>query len=41
MPIAAGTLSALSAAVAADRGGGDLAELPKIFRDVMVQNFKT
>jgi 3-hydroxyisobutyrate dehydrogenase len=39
MPAAAGTLSALSAAVAADRGGADLAELPKFFRDALMQKF--
>lgn len=36
MPLAAGTLSA---AVDADYGDGDLAELPKFFRDAMLQNF--
>jgi len=39
MPLAAGTLAALSAAVAAGGGAADLAELPKIFRDTMQQNF--
>jgi 3-hydroxyisobutyrate dehydrogenase len=40
MPLSAGTLASLSAAIAADRGDGDLAELPKFVREVMVQNFK-
>ena len=39
MPLAAGLLASLSAAVAADQGGGDLAELPKVFREAMLQNF--
>jgi 3-hydroxyisobutyrate dehydrogenase len=39
MPLTAGTLASLSAAVAADYGDGDLAELPKFFRDAMLQNF--
>jgi 3-hydroxyisobutyrate dehydrogenase len=39
MPLTAGVLSALSAAVAADCGDGDLAELPKFFREAMLQNF--
>ena len=39
MPLAAGTLASLSAAVGNDHGGGDLAELPKFFRDSMLQNF--
>ena len=39
MPAASGTLASLSAAVAADHGGGDLAELPKFFRDALVQKF--
>jgi 3-hydroxyisobutyrate dehydrogenase len=40
MPLSAGTLASLSAAVAAGRGDGDLAELPKFVRDAMLQNFK-
>jgi len=40
MPLSAGTLASLSAAVAADRGDSDLAELPKFVRDAMLQNFK-
>jgi 3-hydroxyisobutyrate dehydrogenase len=39
MPLTAATLGSLSAAVAADRGAGDLAELPKFLRDAMLQNF--
>ena len=39
MPLAAGTLAALSAAVAADYGDGDLAELPKFLREEMLQKF--
>ena len=39
MPLSAGTLASLSAAVAADYGDGDLAELPKFFRDAMLQKF--
>jgi 3-hydroxyisobutyrate dehydrogenase len=39
MPLSAGLLSALSAAVAADCGDGDLAELPKFFREKLPQNF--
>ena len=40
MPLSAGTLAALSAAVANGRGAGDLGELPKFLRDSMVQNFE-
>jgi len=40
MPLSAGTLASLSAAVAADYGDGDLAELPKFVREAMLQNFK-
>jgi 3-hydroxyisobutyrate dehydrogenase len=40
MPLAAGTLASLSAAVAADYGDSDLAELPKFLRETMLQNFK-
>jgi len=39
MPLSAGTLAALSAAVAADYGDRDLAEMPKFLRDAMLQNF--
>jgi len=39
MPLSAGTLASLTAAVATDRGGGDLAELPKFFREAMLQSF--
>jgi 3-hydroxyisobutyrate dehydrogenase-like beta-hydroxyacid dehydrogenase len=39
MPLAAGTLSALSAAVEGDYGDRDIAELPKFFRDRLLQNF--
>jgi 3-hydroxyisobutyrate dehydrogenase-like beta-hydroxyacid dehydrogenase len=40
MPLSAATLAALSAAVAGDYGNGDIAELPKFFRDAMLQNFQ-
>ena len=40
MPLSAGTLASLSAAVANGAGGGDLGELPKFLRDSMVQNFE-
>ena len=39
MPLSAGTLASLSAAVAGGAGDGDLAELAKFVRDKMVQNF--
>jgi 3-hydroxyisobutyrate dehydrogenase len=39
MPLSAGLLTSLSAAVAANCGDGDLAELPKFFREAMPQNF--
>jgi len=39
MIVSAGTLASLSAAVANDYGGGDLAELPKFLRESMLQNF--
>jgi 3-hydroxyisobutyrate dehydrogenase len=39
MPLSSGTLASLSAAVDADYGSGDIAELPKFFRDAMLQNF--
>jgi 3-hydroxyisobutyrate dehydrogenase-like beta-hydroxyacid dehydrogenase len=41
MPLSAGTLASLSAAVAADYGDGDLAELPKFLREAMVQDSDT
>ncbi len=40
MPLSAGTLASLSAAVANGKGSGDLGELPKFLREQMVQNFK-
>ena len=40
MPLASGTLAALSAAVAGGAGSGDLAELPKFLREQMLQNFE-
>jgi len=40
MPLSAGTLASLSAAVANGAGAGDLAELPKFLRESMVQNFE-
>jgi len=39
MPVSAGTLAALSAAVAGGRGDGDLAELAQFVRDRMVQSY--
>ncbi len=39
MPLSAGTLASLSAAVANGAGAGDLGELPKFLREQMVQNF--
>jgi len=39
MPLSAGTLASLSAAVAADYGDADLAELPKFLRATMLQDF--
>jgi 3-hydroxyisobutyrate dehydrogenase len=39
MPLAAGTLASLSAAIDGDYGDGDLAELPKFFREAMLQKF--
>lgn len=39
MPLSAGTLTSLSAAVANGKGGGDLAELPLFVRNSMTQNF--
>ena len=40
MPLSAGMLASLSAAVANGHGGGDLGELPKFLRDSMIQNFE-
>lgn len=40
MPLSAGTLASLSAAVASGAGAGDLAELPKFVREAMAQNFE-
>src|SRR6202050_1371300 len=39
MPLSAGTLASLSAAVDSDYGSGDIAELPKFFRETMLQSF--
>jgi 3-hydroxyisobutyrate dehydrogenase-like beta-hydroxyacid dehydrogenase len=39
MPLSAGTLASLSAAVDGGYGDGDLAELPKFFREAMRQKF--
>jgi 3-hydroxyisobutyrate dehydrogenase len=39
MPLSSGTLASLSAAVAADYGDKDLAEMPKFVREIMLQNF--
>jgi 3-hydroxyisobutyrate dehydrogenase-like beta-hydroxyacid dehydrogenase len=39
MPLSAGTLASLSAAVAANYGDSDLAEVPKFLREKMLQNF--
>jgi 3-hydroxyisobutyrate dehydrogenase-like beta-hydroxyacid dehydrogenase len=39
MPLATGTLTSLSAAVDGGYGAGDLAELPKFFREAMLQKF--
>jgi 3-hydroxyisobutyrate dehydrogenase-like beta-hydroxyacid dehydrogenase len=39
MPLAAGTLASLSAAVEGGYGASDLAELPKFFREAMLQKF--
>jgi hypothetical protein len=36
---AAGPLASLSAAVDGNYGGADIAELPKFFRDAMLQDF--
>jgi 3-hydroxyisobutyrate dehydrogenase len=40
MPLSAGTLTSLSAAVANGYGSGDLAELPKFVRETMLQKFE-
>jgi 3-hydroxyisobutyrate dehydrogenase-like beta-hydroxyacid dehydrogenase len=40
MPLSAGTLTSLSAAVANGKGGGDLAELPLFVRTSMTQSFE-
>ena len=40
MPLTAGTLASLSAAVGSGYGDRDLAELPKFLREAMLQNFK-
>ena len=40
MPLSAGTLASLSAAVANGYGAGDLGELPKFLREAMLQNFE-
>jgi len=39
MPLSSGALASLSAAVDGDYGAGDIAELPKFFREAMLQNF--
>jgi 3-hydroxyisobutyrate dehydrogenase len=39
MPLSAGALASLSAAVNGDYGSGDIAELPKFFREAMLQSF--
>ena len=39
MPLASGALASLSAAVDGDYGSGDIAELPKFFREAMLQDF--
>jgi 3-hydroxyisobutyrate dehydrogenase-like beta-hydroxyacid dehydrogenase len=40
MPLASGALASLSAAVEGDYGAGDIAELPKFFREAMLQDFE-
>lgn len=40
MPLTAGTLASLSAAGANGYGSGDLAEIPKVLREAMLQNFE-
>jgi len=39
MPLSSAVLTSLSAAVANNYGDGDLAELPKFFREKLPQNF--
>jgi 3-hydroxyisobutyrate dehydrogenase-like beta-hydroxyacid dehydrogenase len=39
MPLSAGTLASLSAAVANGYGSSDLGEMPKFLREAMLQNF--
>jgi 3-hydroxyisobutyrate dehydrogenase len=39
MPLTSGALAALSAAADSDYAGRDIAELPKFFREAMLQNF--
>lgn len=39
MPLSSGALAALSAAVESDYAGRDIADLPKFFRESMLQNF--
>jgi 3-hydroxyisobutyrate dehydrogenase-like beta-hydroxyacid dehydrogenase len=39
MPLTSGALAALSAAVESDYAGRDIAELPKFFREAMLQSF--
>ena len=40
MPLSAGTLASLSAAVAHGWGAGDIGELPRFFRECMVQRYE-
>jgi 3-hydroxyisobutyrate dehydrogenase-like beta-hydroxyacid dehydrogenase len=40
MPLSAGTLASLSAAVAHGWGAGDIGELPRFFREFMVQRYE-
>jgi hypothetical protein len=40
MPLSAGTLTSLSAAVANGYGGGDLGEMQKFLGESMLQNFE-
>ena len=40
MPLSAGTLASLSAAVAGGAGGGDLADLAKFVREHLVQAYE-
>ena len=39
MPLSSGALASLSAAADSDYGSADIAELPKFFREAMLQNF--